>query len=291
LEGALVFRDFSEQRRHEQQLADLAGLRDLSSDAIFTRDLENRITYWSKGAVEAYGYTSEEAIGQTSHGLLQTVFPDPLEQIDMQLERAGRWTGELIHTCKDGSKVFDGSRWALARDGGGNPISILETNTDITARKETEAALHRAHEQLADRSHQLETLVQLRTTNLARTNEQLRREIAERQKAETAREALRRQLLNAQEGCRSILPPPCQHPCGAGRFRIQPARCLSETRGVRRFCRVFSHSRSTSSPSNAMLPATCRGTLAHRLAFRSAGFSSRQRATFSCHVMDGIYPR
>jgi len=35
-----------------------------------------------------------------------------------------------------------------------------------------------------------------------------------------------------------------------------PARRFYEARGVRRLCRVFSHSKSTGSPSNAMLAAT-----------------------------------
>gem|GEM_PF-3271230 len=35
-----------------------------------------------------------------------------------------------------------------------------------------------------------------------------------------------------------------------------PARRFYEARGVRRLCRVFSNSKSTGSPSNAMLAAT-----------------------------------
>ena len=59
--------------------------------------------------------------------------------------------------------------------------------------------LRHAHEQLADRARQLETLVQERTARLVETNEQLRSEISERERAEAAREALRRQLTHAQE--------------------------------------------------------------------------------------------
>jgi signal transduction histidine kinase len=52
--------------------------------------------------------------------------------------------------------------------------------------------LRQAHEQLADRAKQLETLVESRTAKLAESNQNLRREMAERQ-------ALRRKLLDAQE--------------------------------------------------------------------------------------------
>ena len=59
--------------------------------------------------------------------------------------------------------------------------------------------LRDAHDQLADRARQLEGLVQKRTVKLVQTNQQLRSEMSERERAEAAREALRRELLNAQE--------------------------------------------------------------------------------------------
>lgn len=126
-----------------------AALLDLSSDAIFARDMQNRITFWSKGAVEAYGYGRDEAIGQMPYELLQTVFPEPLKCIEEKLLRDGRWSGELIHTRRDGSKVIDSSRWALQRETGGDPVSILETNTDITERKQVQDRLSKELERMS----------------------------------------------------------------------------------------------------------------------------------------------
>jgi len=60
-------------------------------------------------------------------------------------------------------------------------------------------------------------------------------------------------------------------------------------RGVRLLCRVFSHSKSTGSPSNAMLAATWRGTSAQRSALRTAGFSVRHSAISFCQVIIGFY--
>jgi signal transduction histidine kinase len=62
----------------------------------------------------------------------------------------------------------------------------------LEEQRRTERELREAHEQLADRAQQLETLVEIRTAKLAKSNEKLRREMAER-------EALRRKLLYAQE--------------------------------------------------------------------------------------------
>jgi signal transduction histidine kinase len=62
----------------------------------------------------------------------------------------------------------------------------------LEEQRRNEHELRQAHEQLADRAKQLETLVELRTAKLAKSNERLRHEMAERQ-------ALRRKLLDAQE--------------------------------------------------------------------------------------------
>ena len=63
----------------------------------------------------------------------------------------------------------------------------------------SQAELHEAHERLADRARELENLVRVRTAKLSESNKQLRREMQERERAEEAREALRRQLIHAQE--------------------------------------------------------------------------------------------
>ena len=69
----------------------------------------------------------------------------------------------------------------------------------LEEQRRAQRELRDAHEQLADRARQLETLVQERTAKLLESNEQLRREMTERERAEVAREALRRQLIHAQE--------------------------------------------------------------------------------------------
>jgi len=80
---------------------------------------------------------------------LQTIFPAPLEEINAELLRTGRWEGELVHTKRDGTKVTVGSRWSLQRDGHGRPAAILETNNDITERKRAEEEIRKQAELLS----------------------------------------------------------------------------------------------------------------------------------------------
>lgn len=131
-------------RQSHAKLSEQARLLDLSNDAILVRDKDDRVIYWNRGATEIYGYTSEEAAGQVTHELLRTEFPEPLSRIKERLSCDGRWSGELIHTRKDGGKIFVGSRWALERDVHGKTVRILETNSDATQRKQAEDALRRS---------------------------------------------------------------------------------------------------------------------------------------------------
>jgi PAS domain S-box-containing protein len=168
-----IVRDITRQKRAEQRLAEQSRLLDLSNEAILVRDPQDRITYWNDGANELYGYLPEEALGKVAHKLLRTEFPESLKSIYKKLERDDRWSGELVHKRKDGTKVVVMSHWALDRDGHGRSAFVLETNADITQRKQTEAALQRSKEML-------EKLVQQRTKALRVANAELENEISRR---------------------------------------------------------------------------------------------------------------
>ena len=133
----------SRVRKSTEGLREQADLLNLTHDSIFVRDMHNVITYWNRGAEELYGWTAEQVIDKTTHQLLQTVFPAPLNEIDTELLRTGRWEGELRHTKADGTQVVVASRWSLQRDEQQQPLAILELNNDITERKRAEDALRR----------------------------------------------------------------------------------------------------------------------------------------------------
>ncbi len=131
--------DITERKQVEEALREQAQLLDRAQ--VFVRDMESRVVSWPRGAEKLYGYTSEEALGHTSHDLFHTQFPEPLETIEKELLETGMWEGELIHLRRDGSTIVVSSAWVLHRDNQGRPVRILETNIDITARKRAEAAL------------------------------------------------------------------------------------------------------------------------------------------------------
>ncbi|HEX4709480.1 PAS domain-containing sensor histidine kinase [Phenylobacterium sp.] len=125
-------------QRSDVRLRDQASLLDLTHDTIFVRGMDDVITYWNRGAEQLYGWPAEEAVGQVSHQLMQTTFPAPLEEINAELLRTGRWEGELVHTKRDAMRVTVSSRWSLQRDREGRPARILETNNDVTERNQAQ---------------------------------------------------------------------------------------------------------------------------------------------------------
>ncbi len=138
--------EIAERKKAAKDLAEKARLLDLTYDAVIVRDVGGKISYWNHGAEEIYGWSSEEAIGKVSHTLFQTDFPETLEEMTEELQRTGRWMGELIHTRRDGRRITVLVRKTLDRDSEGNPASILQNITDITERKQIEEALREAGE-------------------------------------------------------------------------------------------------------------------------------------------------
>ena len=105
------------RRRTVTTLQPLEHIFELVNDSIMTRSMEGRINFWNYSAEELYGWRKEEAVGKVSHDLLKTQFPKPLEEIESELVRNGRWEGKLVHTTRDGGLVVVESRWSLEQAG------------------------------------------------------------------------------------------------------------------------------------------------------------------------------
>jgi PAS domain S-box-containing protein len=99
----------------------------LSQDAIMIRNVDGTIRYWSRGSEKLYGWKAQDVLGMTSHQLLETVFPVPLEFIEQELRTNGFWNGQLIHKRRDGSKIRVVSHWDMQE----NPTSLDQSITVI----------------------------------------------------------------------------------------------------------------------------------------------------------------
>jgi PAS domain S-box-containing protein len=133
-------------RMSESRFREQAELLDLTHDAIIVRNLRNEITYWNHGAEELYGWQAEEILGKMPQDLMQTVYPKAAGEIEAETREQGSWEGELTHSRRDGSVVTVSSRWVLRRDVQGNATGILESNRDISAKRDAEESRRQSEE-------------------------------------------------------------------------------------------------------------------------------------------------
>jgi PAS domain S-box-containing protein len=128
------------------QAREFASLLDLANDAILVLNPAGTIEFWNQGAERLYGWSAAEAVGQNAHRLLKTQFPVPVEDVNQWLRREREWTGDLVHTTRDGRKVTVSSRWTPRYNRAGALIGTFEINRDITREQAARDALHAAEE-------------------------------------------------------------------------------------------------------------------------------------------------
>lgn len=127
----------------DSRIREQAALLDKATDAIFVRDLEHRVMFWSLGAEKMYGWSAAEVLGRPTPEFL---YPDPeafLAAVGVLLEK-GEWAGELPNKTKPGNVITLECRWTLVRNESGAPESVLCIETDITEKKKLEAQFLRA---------------------------------------------------------------------------------------------------------------------------------------------------
>jgi PAS domain S-box-containing protein len=172
----------AEARRAQEQAA---AILDSITDGFLALDREWRFTHVNAAAERINGIRREDQIGKSQWELFPATRGTLLEfewrravaeqvavQFDDYYEPWDKWFHVKAYPSKDGG------------------LSVFFH--DITARKRSEEALQKAHDDLEQR-------VRERTRELSRVNARLAKQIARRQRVEEARTELRRHLVRAQE--------------------------------------------------------------------------------------------
>lgn len=157
--------------------------------AILQLDPDGNVVSWNAGAQRLKGYNSTEIIGQH----FSIFYPeDDLmnnkpRDILAQAARDGQTHQEGWRVRKDGSRFWASVVITALRDPKGNLLGFAKLTRDTTETREKAEALTKAKELL-------ELRVAQRTAVLTRLNEEMRTEIAERQRAEEQLRESRDQL-------------------------------------------------------------------------------------------------
>ncbi len=127
---------------HEKQQESVQSLLlDQIDASVIVADMTGRVISWNHGAESLYGWTSEEAIGQTARDLVVPADAAQAERLMMELSRDGRWDGELLVRDKDGRLFTTYVRNRLVLDEEGLPSAVVGVAVDISARVAAETEL------------------------------------------------------------------------------------------------------------------------------------------------------
>lgn len=144
-----VIWDIDQHKREEAELARLAAFVSCTGDAIIGFDRVGNITHWNLGAQEMFGYTPEEALGQSYtligttdvHAFQHRVFSETIQG------DTHRWY-DTRRRCKDG-RVLDVSVTTSPLYIGGEIVGLVGIVREITEK------VH-ATQQLAELNHKLQ---------------------------------------------------------------------------------------------------------------------------------------
>ena len=143
-------RDITERKLAEQQLAYFSAIVNASQDAIIGKTLEFVVTSWNAGAERLYGYTAEEAIGQ-SIGILQPGDrPNELPSLMAKVTHGESIDNfPTVRRRKDGTLIDVSLTLSPIKDTRGQTIGVSAIARNITEAVRLERQLQEQTKQLA----------------------------------------------------------------------------------------------------------------------------------------------
>ncbi|MDO8787417.1 MAG: PAS domain S-box protein [Sulfuritalea sp.] len=145
--GALL--DITERKRAEHERAQLAAIVESSNDAILMRGLDRSILAWNAAAERLFGWSAQEAIGQSIDLIVPSERAGTLRRF---IESAARDEApgpvETTHMRKDGARIPTQVTFSPVKDAVGRVIAHSYTVRDMSELKHKEEALRQLSHRL-----------------------------------------------------------------------------------------------------------------------------------------------
>jgi PAS domain S-box-containing protein len=140
LTGAVnMLLDLTDRQRAEEVRQHLSAIVESSFDAIVSKDLNTIIKSWNHGAERLFGYTADEAIGQSVTMLIPDNHQDEEPRILERIRRGERVEPfETMRQRKDGSLVPVSLTISPVRNATGQIVGASKIARDITTARENE---------------------------------------------------------------------------------------------------------------------------------------------------------
>ncbi|WP_442509017.1 PAS domain-containing protein [Novipirellula sp. SH528] len=127
-------------------------------DAAIVTDVAGMVSYWNDGATKLFGWTADEMMGRSLLDRYLVQERGSIRQKIQSLLEGKDWKGEFLDWHKDGTRVWIDAQVTQLRDDNGHVSGLLGIWRDITARKNSEAAVEsgeRRYRDLVESSHDL----------------------------------------------------------------------------------------------------------------------------------------
>jgi PAS domain S-box-containing protein len=148
---AKITRDFTGQKKKDEQFALLSRQFEQTHDVIYATGTDLKVKAWNKGAEDLYGYTKEEALDQDPNKLLQSIVkPGFLDDALQQLTINNYWTGEINRKTKSGREIVVRSSTTTIKDENGAITGYVSVNMDITEQKKFQQRLKQFNVELEE---------------------------------------------------------------------------------------------------------------------------------------------
>ena len=134
------------------------ALRSAANGIVIT-DAAGTITWVNPAASAMTGYASDELVGQHTR-ILKSGEHEPQLYADLwrTVTRGETWSGSMVNRRKDGSLYHEEQTIAPVVDEAGIATHFIAIKRDVSSEKRTRDALARAHEELAARLAEIESL-------------------------------------------------------------------------------------------------------------------------------------
>src|SRR3990167_3363155 len=136
--GTYVFGDLTEQVKIGTEMRRLAATIESVSDLIIIADLENKIVYTNPAALQRFGYTSDEMLGQAASIVVPPEQKEIARELAIKTRTEGHWSGEVVNITKTGDRLHVLLNTAVVRDSNGEILALVGMGKDITNLKQAE---------------------------------------------------------------------------------------------------------------------------------------------------------
>ncbi|WP_311170336.1 PAS domain S-box protein [Halobellus ordinarius] len=144
-----VGRDITERKQREEELLINEYTIESALSGIAIANLDGELISVNPSFLELWGYeTEDEVLGKSVTEFWKR--PEEAAKVASSVEETGQWNGELLAVRKDNTTFHAQCSASTVTDNEGEPLALMSSFVDITARKKRERELQKQTEQLEE---------------------------------------------------------------------------------------------------------------------------------------------